>query len=78
MTVNGQGATLDQSGLRVGGRTITTLPATTTPTPPAGLLPPSAGPVPLAAPTVSVAGSNVVDQAAEPPTRRSWPRPARR
>jgi hypothetical protein len=62
VTVNGQGATLDQNGLRVGGQTITTLPATTTPTPPAGLLPPSAGPVPLAAPTVSVAGSNVVQK----------------
>ena len=55
VTVNGQGATLDQNGLRVGGQTITTLPASaTTPTPPAGLLPPSAGPVPLTPPTVSV------------------------
>ena len=62
VTVNGQGATLDQSGLRVGGQPVTTLPATTTPTPPAGLLPTSAGPVPLSAPTVSLAGSNVVQK----------------
>jgi hypothetical protein len=33
VTVNGQGGTLDQKGLRVGGQTLTTLPAaTTTPT----------------------------------------------
>jgi len=62
VTINGQGATLDQSGLHAGGRTITKLPAATTPTPPAGLLPPSAGPVPLSSPSVSVAGSSVTKQ----------------
>ncbi len=63
VTVNGQGATLDQHGLRVAGRTITTLPATAaTPTPPPGLLPPSAGPVPSTPPTVSFAGTQVVQQ----------------
>ncbi len=66
VTVNGQGATLDQNGLRVGGHAITTLPAATTPTPPAGLLPPSAGPVPLSAPTVSVAGSDVAQSQPTP------------
>ena len=63
VTVNGQGATLDQNGLRVGGQTLTTLPAsTTTPTAPAGLLPPSAGPVPLTSPTVSFAGTEVAQK----------------
>ncbi len=62
VTVNGQGATLDQNGLRVGGQTITTLPAGNTPTPPPGVLPPSAGPVPLTPPTVSFAGTDVVQK----------------
>ncbi len=65
VSLNGQGATLDQRGLRVGGQTVTTLPTATTPTPPPALLP-AAGPVPLAPPSVSLAGSNVVQKQPSP------------
>ena len=58
VTLNGQGATLNQDGLSVAGHTITTLPTATTPAPPPGL-PASAGPVPTTPPTVSVTGTRV-------------------
>ena len=60
VTVNGQGATLDQNGLTVGGHKVTSLPQpTTAPTPPPLLPQPSNVPVSTAPPIVSVSGTTV-------------------
>lgn len=60
VTVNGQGATLDQNGLTVAGHKVASLPQpTTAPTPPPLLPQPSNVPVSTTPPTVSVSGSTV-------------------
>jgi hypothetical protein len=65
VTVNGQGATLDQNGLQIGGHTVTTLPSGNSPSPPPGVPLPSSGPVPPP-PSVSFAGTSVARQQPSP------------
>ncbi len=64
VTVNGQGATLDQDGLRVGGRTITTLPAG------GGVALPPCPSLPVTLPTTSCPPPPSVDVAGTSVTRK--------